>query len=253
MKILIARHGKSKKRLNERGFPEILGGDYKFDKELAGEGVLHAEELGRLMQEYRIAAFYSSNLIRAIQTATISAGVYGHGFISSVPDARLNERHFGKMSGEFCDETVLRTELFDWMKEPRRIREYQKRIAGFLGVPDTFGTFREYLAHLIYGEKPNIEATNIITINSEFPALGVEPVQEITGRVNDFENSLLQRHGDETVAVVCHGDVIKCWLAKAAAQPERYSPECVARAQEMPNRGLYREIPNRSLFEIVLR
>ena len=100
MKLLISRHGKSKKRKNEKGFPQILGGSYNFDKELAEKGIDEAEDLGRLLVGKRIDAAYSSDLTRAVQTAVTAMGIYGEG-LEIIHDKRLNERHFGKLSGEY--------------------------------------------------------------------------------------------------------------------------------------------------------
>ena len=48
MKLLIARHGNSKKEVNLRGFNQLLGGCHAYDKELTDEGIEQAEQLAEL-------------------------------------------------------------------------------------------------------------------------------------------------------------------------------------------------------------
>lgn len=244
MKLLISRHGKSRKKVNEKGFPEILGGSYDFDRELAEKGIDQAEDLGRLMKVKEIDAAYSSELTRAVQTASVAIGVCGQ--VSYVtPDKRLNERNFGKLSGEFSDEFVLRDDIIPCLD--------QEALEDYLGIPNHFALFKEYLKHVLYEvNPPNIDATTIITINSKFPEeFKSESAEDIAKRINSFEDYLLDRYNpDNNIAVFCHGDVMRCWLAKVERQPERYSQETLERVKAIPNKGIYRKISNCSLFDI---
>lgn len=244
MKLLIARHGKNKKEFNAMGFPQMLGGSYKYNRGLTEDGIDEVKKklLKRLLDK-KIDAVYSSDLIRAIQTAEIAVSGLE---LKINRDKRLNEMHFGDLSGEYCDEAVLREDVISILD--------QKKIEDHLGIPNKFKSFRDYLQHVIYEvDAPNEEATNIITINSELSSLGVESVAEACSRLNGFEVYLVKEHDkNSTIAVFSHGDLIKCWLHKVVTEPQKYSPSTMEMAENIPNKGVYREVSNCSLYEIVL-
>lgn len=245
MKLLIARHGKSRKKKNKKGFPQILGGSYDYDAELAEKGFEQAVQLGTLLKGKDIDAVFSSDLTRAIQTAETASKIFSPG-IEITHDPLLNERYFGELSGEYCDEAVLREDVFPYLD--------QERIPRMIGIPNTFPGFRKYLEHVLYEvNPPNIPATNIITINSNLSDLGVEPAPSAMQRITEFEETLKKEcPKGSTVAVFCHGDVIKCWLANIEDNPERYSKKTFEAAKAIPSKGLYRPVSNCSLFEVCL-
>lgn len=249
MKIIAMRHGDAKKDVNEKGFPQILGGSYDFDRTLTQRGMNQAKSLGRQLVGEGFDFAYTSALERAIQTGEIALDIVGDNILTEIR-AELNERHFGQLSGGYCDEILFRDDVFGQMN-PILVEQY-------LGIPNQFEAsqegFRRYLEHVIYGRGFNdIEATNIITINTELPDLGLEPVEKVKERLMRFEDMLKMKHGKyESIAVFCHGDVIKCWIDNVVSHPERYTSKSVANAAAIPSRGYYRKVPDCFLFKAEL-
>ncbi|MBN2402474.1 MAG: histidine phosphatase family protein [Spirochaetes bacterium] len=85
-KIFLARHAKPVSQDNERRF---LG---QTDPPLSPEGILQAEHLANELSKYDISAVYSSDLLRASQTASIIAEKFQ---ISVKAEKRLREIHMG--------------------------------------------------------------------------------------------------------------------------------------------------------------
>lgn len=85
-KIFLARHAKPVSQDNERRF---LG---QTDPPLSPEGIRQAENLANELSKYEISAVYSSDLLRASQTASIIAEKFQ---ISVKAEKRLREIHMG--------------------------------------------------------------------------------------------------------------------------------------------------------------
>lgn len=95
MNLYIVRHGQTDWNLEHR----VQGGS---NISLNAEGIRQAKETATKLTGVEFAAYYSSPLARAMETAQIIAG--GHEIIA---DARLKERGFGKAEGTVCTETEL--------------------------------------------------------------------------------------------------------------------------------------------------
>jgi len=243
MKLLISRHGDCKKEINQKGFPQILGGSYEYNVGLTEKGFSQARRLSDIISQENVSAAYSSSLTRAIQTAETALKNKG---ISLSENELLNERHFGSLSGVFCDEAVLKYGV---------IHELNKKILEkLLGLEYKHPTISAYLKDVLYRKKPNINATTLITINHDFPLEHVESIDTIKERINEFEEMIRKYHGQkENVAIFTHGDVIRCWLEMIIDNPERYSTETYQKTKEMPNKGRYRSVGNCEVFSFVLR
>ncbi len=106
--IYIVRHGQS-----EGNAADVLGGDTG----LTAKGKLQALELGKEFKNIDFSAVFSSNLLRAEQTAQLI--IEGKGLrVQKVEN--LRERHFGEIDGKSVIEYI---HLFDAI-EDRPDKEY---------------------------------------------------------------------------------------------------------------------------------
>jgi probable phosphoglycerate mutase len=88
------------------------------DVELAKEGRRQAELLGKRMERYRIDALYSSNLIRAVQTARILNKYFNQ---EHVIREDIREISFGFLEGKSDEEIDL--EFSDFRREQMLLKE----------------------------------------------------------------------------------------------------------------------------------
>ncbi|WP_407826378.1 2,3-diphosphoglycerate-dependent phosphoglycerate mutase [Spiribacter onubensis] len=107
--MILLRHGQSIWNLENRftGWHDV---------DLSDKGREEATEAGRLMDSAGLApdAVYTSVLTRAIRTGFMSLDVLGRLWIPMIKDWRLNERHYGALTGldkaetaaEYGDEQV---------------------------------------------------------------------------------------------------------------------------------------------------
>ncbi|MCX5706750.1 MAG: histidine phosphatase family protein [Candidatus Omnitrophica bacterium] len=129
-RLLIIRHGETKYNLNRRycGFS---------NPPLNVSGISQAESLAKQLKVFDIAAVYSSDLLRAIQTAEI---VFPKLQIKTMLDFR--ELNFGIFEGLNYSEIMERyPELYrDWIKGPSNVLlpngeefgEFRKRVSSAL-------------------------------------------------------------------------------------------------------------------------
>ena len=108
-RLILLRHGQSIWNLENRftGWHDV---------DLSDKGREEATEAGRLMASAGLApdAVYTSVLTRAIRTGFMSLDVLGRLWIPMIKDWRLNERHYGALTGldkaetaaEYGDEQV---------------------------------------------------------------------------------------------------------------------------------------------------
>lgn len=100
MNIYLIRHGRQNSQLCNVDVP------------LAEAGRRQAELTGERLQKYNIDAIYSSDLLRAVETADIINQYIG---VERVIDQRLQESNFGDMTG--LENEVLKERFKDFLKE----------------------------------------------------------------------------------------------------------------------------------------
>ncbi len=111
--ILLVRHGETEWNSLRR----IQG---QLDIPLNEIGLRQARAIARRLGASPVAAVYTSNLLRASQTAEPIAAACGR---VALPDRRLRERHFGSLQGSYY-ETLQQT-------DPERHRRMHSRDLAF--------------------------------------------------------------------------------------------------------------------------
>eukprot|EP01037_Dinobryon_pediforme_P016530 gene16530-16709_t len=101
--LIITRHGQSQWNLDNRFTGWV-------DVELTAKGIEEAERGGRLIAEAGISVdhAYTSVLTRAIRTCELNLWRAGQSFVPVTKDWRLNERHYGALTGLDKAETAAR-------------------------------------------------------------------------------------------------------------------------------------------------
>ena len=99
--LILTRHGQSQWNLENRFTGWV-------DVDLTDQGVAEAERGGRLMAEAGLAidVAFTSVLTRAIRTCNLNLRLAGQAFVPVVKDWRLNERHYGGLTGLNKAETA---------------------------------------------------------------------------------------------------------------------------------------------------
>ena len=95
--VLVARHG-------ETYWNRISRWQGSSDIKLNQTGIQQARKLGELLSREKITRIYSSDLQRAVTTATIISGIIGTGPV--ITDMRLRERGLGKFEGWKSEEVA---------------------------------------------------------------------------------------------------------------------------------------------------
>lgn len=137
-RIVLIRHGETAWNVQTR----IQG---LTDIPLNARGRWQAGRLGRALADAELAAVYSSDLGRAIETADAVAEVNG---VSVVTDAALRERAFGVFEGHTWDEIVAR-----WPVESARWRRREPGFGpeGGEALPDFFSRCVSAVLRLAHG------------------------------------------------------------------------------------------------------
>jgi len=101
--LVLLRHGQSRWNLENRFTGWV-------DVDLTAEGEAQARHGGELIKQagIRFDRAYTSVLTRAIRTAQIALDAAGQGAIPLIKDWRLNERHYGGLTGLNKAETAAR-------------------------------------------------------------------------------------------------------------------------------------------------
>ncbi len=99
--LILTRHGQSQWNLENRFTGWV-------DVDLTDQGVAEAERGGRLIREagLEIDRAYTSVLTRAIRTCNLNLRLAGQAWVPVVKDWRLNERHYGGLTGLNKAETA---------------------------------------------------------------------------------------------------------------------------------------------------
>jgi len=92
--LILLRHGQSQWNLEDRFTGWV-------DVDLTAEGEAQARKGGELIAEAGVAIdrCYTSVLTRAIRTSWLALAAAGQTFVPEVKDWRLNERHYGGLTG----------------------------------------------------------------------------------------------------------------------------------------------------------
>ena len=104
--LILLRHGQSEWNLADRFTGWV-------DVDLTPEGEAQATKGGELIAAEGIAIdrCYTSVLTRAIRTSWLALAAAGQAFVPAVKDWRLNERHYGGLTGLNKAETALKHSL----------------------------------------------------------------------------------------------------------------------------------------------
>ena len=99
--LILPRHGQSQWNLENRFTGWV-------DVDLTAQGVAEAERGGRLMAEagLEIDLAFTSVLTRAIRTCELNLRLAGQAWVPMIKDWRLNERHYGGLTGLDKRETA---------------------------------------------------------------------------------------------------------------------------------------------------
>jgi 2,3-bisphosphoglycerate-dependent phosphoglycerate mutase len=101
--LILLRHGQSQWNLENRFTGWV-------DVDLTAEGEAQARSAGQLIKQEGIAIdrAYTSVLTRAIRTCSLALTTAGQAFVPVIKDWRLNERHYGGLTGLDKAETAAR-------------------------------------------------------------------------------------------------------------------------------------------------
>ncbi len=99
--LILLRHGQSQWNLEDRFTGWV-------DVDLTAEGEAQAKKGGELIAAAGVAIdrCYTSVLTRAIRTSWLALAAAGQSFVPEVKDWRLNERHYGGLTGKNKAETA---------------------------------------------------------------------------------------------------------------------------------------------------
>jgi 2,3-bisphosphoglycerate-dependent phosphoglycerate mutase len=99
--LILLRHGQSQWNLEDRFTGWV-------DVDLTAEGEAQARKGGELMEAagLQVDRAYSSVLTRAIRTLWLALAAAGQAFVPETKDWRLNERHYGGLTGLNKTETA---------------------------------------------------------------------------------------------------------------------------------------------------
>jgi 2,3-bisphosphoglycerate-dependent phosphoglycerate mutase len=102
-KLILLRHGQSQWNLEDRFTGWV-------DVDLTAEGEAQARKGGELIAAEGLAIdrCFTSVLTRAIRTSWLALAAAGQAFVPEVKDWRLNERHYGGLTGLNKTETAAR-------------------------------------------------------------------------------------------------------------------------------------------------
>jgi 2,3-bisphosphoglycerate-dependent phosphoglycerate mutase len=101
--LILLRHGQSQWNLEDRFTGWV-------DVDLTAEGEAQAKKGGELIKAAGIAVdrCFTSVLTRAIRTSWLALAAAGQAFVPEVKDWRLNERHYGGLTGLNKTETAAK-------------------------------------------------------------------------------------------------------------------------------------------------
>ncbi|RYF88517.1 MAG: 2,3-diphosphoglycerate-dependent phosphoglycerate mutase [Caulobacteraceae bacterium] len=186
--LILVRHGQSQWNLENRFTGWV-------DVDLTPEGEAQAAKAGQLIKDtgVHIDRAYTSVLTRAIRTCSIALSKAGQGFVPVIKDWRLNERHYGGLTGLNKDETVAKHGA-DQVKIWRRSFDIPPPDLAPGGEFD-FSKDRRYAGAAL----PVTESLKT-TLDRVLPYWDAE----IAPRLAAGENVLVAAHGNSLRAIVKH-------------------------------------------------
>jgi 2,3-bisphosphoglycerate-dependent phosphoglycerate mutase len=186
--LILLRHGQSQWNLENRFTGWV-------DVDLTPQGEAEAAKGGELIKGcgVHLDRAYTSVLTRAIRTASIALSKAGQGFIPLTKDWRLNERHYGGLTGLDKVETAARHGE-DQVKIWRRSYDIPPPDLDPGGEFD-FSRDRRYAGATL----PKTESLKT-TLERVLPYWE----SEIAPKLKDGENVLIAAHGNSLRAIVKH-------------------------------------------------
>jgi len=186
--LILVRHGQSQWNLENRFTGWV-------DVDLTAEGEAQAAKAGDLIKGtgVHLDRAYTSVLTRAIRTASMALARAGQAFVPLTKDWRLNERHYGGLTGLNKDETVAKHGA-DQVKVWRRSYDIPPPDLAPGGEFD-FGKDRRYTGATL----PATESLKT-TLDRVLPYWATE----IAPKLAAGENILVAAHGNSLRAIVKH-------------------------------------------------
>jgi len=186
--LVLLRHGQSRWNLENRFTGWV-------DVDLTAEGEAQARRGGQLMGEagYAFDRVYTSVLTRAIRTANIALTECGQLWIPMVKDWRLNERHYGGLTGLNKAETAE--------KHGEEQVKVWRRSYDIPPPPLAPGGEFDFKADRRYAGAPIPDTESLkTTLDRVLPYLEVE----IAPKLAADETLLIAAHGNSLRAIVKH-------------------------------------------------
>jgi 2,3-bisphosphoglycerate-dependent phosphoglycerate mutase len=186
--LVLVRHGQSQWNLEDRFTGWV-------DVDLTAAGEAQAKRAGELIKAAGVQfdRAYTSVLTRAMRTADIALTEAGQLWIPMVKDWRLNERHYGALTGLNKTETA-KTHGADQVKVWRRSYDIPPPPMAAGGEFD-FAADRRYAGQAI----PNTESLKT-TLDRVLPYW----TGEIAPKLSAGETLLVAAHGNSNRAIVKH-------------------------------------------------
>lgn len=194
-RLVLLRHGESQWNRENRftGWRDVP---------LSEKGMAEAREAGKRLSQagFEFDVAFTSVLKRAIGTLWLALEEMDRMWIPEVRDWRLNERHYGALTGLDKSETAARhgeDQVLVWR------RSYDVRPPAYAqGDPENPALDRRY-AKLSQRERPSTESLKD-TVARVVPCWE----ETIAPRVRDGERVLISAHGNSLRALVKHLDAI---------------------------------------------
>ena len=184
-RLVIIRHGESVYNIERRYTGQT-------DVALTEKGVLQAEITGKyILENYRIDEIYSSDLIRAVNTAKPIADPLG---LEIKTDARLREIYAGKWQGYYFSEVA---EIFKEEYEYYKSHKTTARTPGGEGMQDVMKRMHEAVLEIAEandGKTVLISTHNGPLMTLEVLVYGI-PLNEIYSVANNSITELEYENG----------------------------------------------------------
>jgi len=186
--LSLTRHGQSQLNLENRFTGWV-------DVSLTERGVAEAERGGLLMAEggFEIDRAFTSVLTRAIHTCELNLRLAGQAFVPVIKDWRLNERHYGALTGLNKAETAAKhgeAQVLQWRRSYDIPPPPLSPDAGY-----DFAGDRRYRGAAV----PDTESLKL-TLDRVLPYWSVE----IEPHLRRGETILVAAHGNSLRAIVKH-------------------------------------------------
>ncbi|XP_028815106.1 bisphosphoglycerate mutase [Denticeps clupeoides] len=170
------------------------------DQKLSEDGVLEAQECGKLLKEHGVMfdRVFTSILSRSVQTAWLVLGAMGQEWVPVTKSWRLNERHYGALIG------LNRAEMAQSHGE-ERVRLWRR---SYDITPPPIDESHPYFAE-IYDDR---RYTTCDVAKEALPR--TESLKEVLGRLLPYWNNVIvpEVKGGHTVLISAHGNSCRALL-----------------------------------------